>query len=329
MSSTIQRFNNYGERLRAVWYPERYHGWGRTRNYFEGWYYKLVDPTERYALAFIPGISYDAAGGAHAFIQVLEGKALRTHYLEFSAAEFRPASDAFALDLGGNHFSGSEIRLDLEHFSGALRFSDLHPWTRQLGAPGIMGWYGFVPFMECYHDVISMHHRLSGALRIHGREVDFTGGIGYLEKDWGRSFPSSWVWLQTNHFDHDSPVSVMASVARIPWLGGHFVGFICGFWFEDKLYRFATYTGAKFDLQLNEDHFTLEFRTRSLRLKLRARVSAGGTLISPTPSGMHGKINESMQAEVAVEFYRRGQLVFAGTGRNAGLEVSAKAASEL
>lgn len=326
---TVFAIEQLRHRLRAVWHPERYHGWGRTRNYFEGWYYKLVDPTEQYALAFIPGISYDARGEGHAFVQVLEGKALRTHYIDFPTAQFRPAADRFDVRVGESRFHAAGLDLALPGFSGTLSFDKRHPWTRQLGAPGIMGWYGFVPFMECYHDVISLHHRLRGTLRIHGTEVDFTGGIGYLEKDWGRRFPSSWVWLQTNHFDHAEPISVMASVARIPWLGQHFIGHIVGFWFGGELHRFATYTGSKFDLNLDTDRFTLTFRSGRKRLVLRARVAAGGTLVSPNQEGMHGKINESMQSEVAVAFYVNDELRFSGTGRNAGLEVSAEAAREL
>ena len=35
------------------------------------------------------------------------------------------------------------------------------------------------------------------------------------------------------------------SVARIPWMGGSFVGFIAGVLVGEALYRFATYTGAR------------------------------------------------------------------------------------
>ncbi|MCK7537696.1 MAG: tocopherol cyclase family protein [Marinilabiliales bacterium] len=30
--------------------------------------------------------------------------------------------------------------------------------------------------------------------------ADFSGGRGYIEKDWGHSFPSAYVWMQSNHF---------------------------------------------------------------------------------------------------------------------------------
>ena len=29
-------------------------------------------------------------------------------------------------------------------------------------SPGIMGWYSFVPFMECKHGIVSINHDLTG-----------------------------------------------------------------------------------------------------------------------------------------------------------------------
>ena len=41
----------------------------------------------------------------------------------------------------------------------------------------------------------------SGSLEINGAEISFEGGKGYIEKDWGRSMPSDWIWIQSNHFE--------------------------------------------------------------------------------------------------------------------------------
>lgn len=56
-------------------------------------------------------------------------------------------------------------------------------------SPGIMGWYAWVPTMECYHGVVSLDHAISGKLMIEDQAHDFNGGRGYIEKDWGKSFP--------------------------------------------------------------------------------------------------------------------------------------------
>ena len=316
-------------RWQALWNPEQYHGWGRSRNYFEGWYFKLIDPSEQYALAVIPGISMDEAGRQEAFIQVLDGKQCKAAFHAFPGEAFIPTEGKFEVQLGDSYFSGNRLSLQLPGLEGQLHFSSQHPWPSRLGAPGIMGWYSFMPFMECYHGVVSVFHQLSGQLRVEGKLVDFTGGIGYMEKDWGRSFPSSWIWMQSNHFDHPEPVSVMVSVARIPWLGSHFVGFIAGFLWEGKIYRMATYTGARLQAAVVDGHPTVILTDSRYRLEVTGMRAEGADLISPISGRMTGKVNESLLSQLSLSFYEGNRLLFAGVGRNAGLELAGNVQEEL
>ena len=313
---------NLIQRWRALWQPDMYHGWGRTRRYFEGWYFKMVAPEGRAAVAAIPGISMSEEGEQHAFIQLLDGQAPKAYYYDFPAEDFQPSERTFALQLGANHFSPSRIALDLPNLKGELSLHQPHPWPKMLGAPGIMGWYSFVPFMECYHGVVSLHHRLEGQLTLNGKEIDFTGGIGYIEKDWGVSFPSSWIWMQSNHFGLDEPTCLMVSVARIPWLRSHFVGFIAGFQFRGRLYRYATYTGAKLQVKLQDNEVVVTLTNRNDRLEVRGIPGQGGNLVSPISGAMTGKVNESLQGVLQVRFWERDQLIFEGAGTHAGLEVA-------
>ena len=185
-----------------------------------------------------------------------------------------------------------------------------------------MGWYSFVPFMQCYHGVVSLHHQLKGSLDFENRKIDFNGGIGYGEKDWGRSFPSAWIWMQSNHFDSDSPICLMASVANIPWLTSSFVGYIVGFLHEGTLHRFATYTGAKMSAKQEGESVRVIFSDKKKKLEILATPAAGTDLISPLSGEMTGKVNESLQATLEVSFVENGQEKFRGTGRNAGLELA-------
>jgi len=286
---------NYKNRLRAVLNPNMYHGWGKTKNYFEGWYFKFVDPTENYAFAV---------------------------YHNFSADTFIPATNTFHLQLADNQFSEKNIRLNLPDLKGELSFQNTTQWPKMLGAPGVMGWYSFVPFMECYHGVVSLFHRLKGSMEINGNLVDFTNGIGYIEKDWGQSFPSSWIWMQTNHFTYKTPVSLMVSVARIPWLTTSFIGYLVGFYFEGNLYKFATYTGAQRKTSIEGNKVTLSFKDRQYRLELIAHQVEGTNLVSPVSGEMAGKVNESLEAEIEVQFYRNDKLIFEDKGRNMGMEIA-------
>ncbi len=316
-------FSNFLLRRRAVWRPDMYHGWGRSRSYFEGWYLKMVDPTGRHALALIPGISMDKNGAAHSFIQVMDGSAGRAFYHRFPVESFEPSAEKFELRIGENFFSDEKISLNLPNLTGEVRFLDLTRWPKMVGAPGIMGWFGFMPFMQCYHGVVSMNHRLEGSLLFDNQRIVFSdGGKGYIEKDWGSSFPRGYVWMQTNHFDGCERASLMASVAHIPWLGSYFIGFICGFWLDGKLYRFATYNGTKMHLRLSGDRAFLVFKNRKTELRIDARQAEGVPLVAPISGEMTGKINESLRAEIHVELLENGRRVFEKTGRHAGMELA-------
>lgn len=139
-----------------------------------------------------------------------------------------------------------------------------------------MGWYAWMPFLECYHGVVSFDHGLAGTLERDGEPVPFDGGRGYLEKDWGRAFPAGYVWMQTNHFAQPG-TCLTASVALIPWLRGEFRGFIVGVRHQGELHQFATHTGARTtSLDIDDDQ---------VRWSLRSRRGATLDLVAERRSG--------------------------------------------
>lgn len=107
------------------------------------------------------------------------------------------------------------------------------------------------------------------------------GGRGYIEKDWGRGFPSAYVWTQSNHFDRPG-VCLTASVARIPWLGTSFRGFLAGLLLAGTLHRFTTYTGARVErCEVTETHARVVFADRQVRLSVDAERGEGALLRAP------------------------------------------------
>ncbi|MFN2242715.1 MAG: tocopherol cyclase family protein, partial [Anaerolineae bacterium] len=141
---------------------------------------------------------------------------------------------------------------------------------------------------------------------------------------WGKSFPSAWIWFQTNHFEQPG-TSVTASMAIIPWVRRSFPGFIVGLWHGGVLYRFATYTGARIQhLVISDEQVDWVLRDRRYRLEMRALRSTGGLLHAPTPVNMGRRIAETLGAQVDLTLYKLDgdapQLLLRGTGHHAGLE---------
>ena len=221
---------------------------------------------------------------------------------------------------------------------GLVAFDDLKPWPVNLLSPGIMGWYAWVPWMECYHGVPSLDHGIAGTLRTPNGNVGFDGGRGYIEKDWGASFPDGWVWLQTNHFEEPG-ICLTGSIATIPWgVGGTgrgsparkspfrttFRGFIVGLLLRDTLIRFTTYTGAVTErLALSPNHVTWVLRDDLYRLVIQAERTDGGNLRGPSNRDMGRPVLETLRSAVEVHLTTLNpqRTVYWGRGRNAGLEV--------
>jgi len=312
--------------LSNILHPNRYHGFIAQAPFFEGWYYKLVSADEQLRFAIIPGV-YLAKNpqDSHCFVQVFNSKADQVRFHRYPYNDFKPSPDSFEILLGPNYFSADQIELaiddDLGKLSGALKFESLSPWPVRFFSPGAMGWFAWVPFMECYHGVVSMDHQIQGSLILDGEDLDFSNGQGYIEKDWGKHFPSAWIWGQSNHFGRKG-TSLMVSVAVIPWLGWSFAGFIVGFLFEGTIHRFATYNRSKieaFKLEDKDVHLVLE--NASHRLRIKATREKGGLLQAPTEISMDRRILETLDARFEVQFEtRNGDLLFQGAGQHGGLE---------
>lgn len=312
------------KKLNAFFNPEQFQGWGKKKNYFEGWYFKLISADEKNAFAFIPGIAMDENGNQHSFIQVLDGKKQTSAYHKFPVSDFIPEAKKFDIAVGNNHFSEQQLQLDLPEIKGTLNFSGNVPWPKPWYSPGIMGPFAFVPFMECYHGIVSMDHIISGVLEIDGDKIDFTNGRGYIEKDWGRSFPSAYFWMQSNHFS-EAGISLKCSVAKIPWVRNSFVGFIAGVWIKDRLIRFTTYNQSKLRKSFaNEKEVEIVLENKNYLLEILATRDNVTELASPINGFMNGRIEESMTASIAVMLTdkKNNIVLLSDTGKNAGLEVA-------
>ena len=312
--------------LTKVWHPALYQDGPKRRGYFEGWYFKAADAPGARTVAIIPGLSIEPAGRRHGFVQVMQNDG-KSHWFDLPWESFSSATDRFEIRVGGCRFTEREIVLDLDdgdsRVRGTLALGEPKPWPVRPLSPGIMGPFRFAPFMECYHGVLSLDHTVEGTVEIDGDRVVFDGGRGYTEKDWGRSFPSSWVWVQSNGFER-SGVSLTASIARIPWLGSSFVGSIVGLLLDGRLYRFATYTGAHL-LSLTHSPGAVAFalQDRRFRIEVSASGAVPGVLRSPVLGRMVGEVEESLNGTVCVRLTERasGHEVFVGTGRSSGIEL--------
>lgn len=283
---------------------------GYKKKFFQGWYFKQSDNNSE-SISFIPGYAVNTGGLKTAFIQVLT--AGRSYYNEYAIGELSARRDKLEVKIGGSVFSEEGIKLDISggaRIKGELAFSPFNPPAKSFFCPNIMGPFDFLPKLECRHYIYSLHHEVNGVITAGAGEYVFNGGRGYCEGDRGVSFPTGYIWLQSNLFGGpDFCVSV--SIADVPYLGMNICGVAAIFKFKGKEYRFATYNGAKITLLEDRgDTINILLTRGGDSLEACLSLPLGYDLKSPHEGRMKNTIKETLGASLNLKVKSGGKTVF-------------------
>jgi hypothetical protein len=116
----------------------------------------------------------------------------------------------------------------------------------------------------------------------------------------------------------------MFSIARIPWLGKSFTGFLSFLKSEEGFYKFATYNRSKLkQIKFKGDTLEVSLENSKYMLDFIARYAKGGILKAPKNGLMQRKIEESITAEVTLHLYNsQNQAIFLGSSKLVGMEIA-------
>jgi len=277
-------------------------------------------------MSIIPGISLTKNGEKqHAFIQIIDGRTAETFYYTYPIEDFSFSKKKFAIRIQNNYFSEDSIVINIQNDStsitGKVLMTNQVKLTKDNKKLNIMGWYKSAPFMQCYHGVVSLNHNLSGELIMNNTIYNFDKGLGYIEKDWGKSMPSAWIWIQSNSFSSPK-TSFMLSVANVPWMGSSFPGFL-GFFLHDSIVTsFGTYSRTKLKLEsYNSDTIKITISDKEFIYYLETYRNKAGILKAPVKGGMDRRIAESIDAQLKLTVTdKKGNVIFEDITSTAGLE---------
>lgn len=184
-----------------------------------------------------------------------------------------------------------------------------------------MGPFSYVPFMECNHAILCMRNSISGSIHLNDDIYNFNHGIGYIEKDWGCSFPKSYVWCQGNNFAH-SDASFLLSIADIPFMSMNFKGLICVLIIGQKEYRFASYNRSRITkYEITEKGINIQLQRKSYTLSITSYYEVGHVLSAPVEGKMDKNIYESISASINVTLKENSTILFSDTSTCCGLEI--------
>lgn len=291
-----------------------FRGANRAGPYFEGWYLKHQTPQGQ-TLALIPAFHIDDGGRRTASLQVISNDS--AWWLEYPDAQLQFSRQPFQVQIGHSCFSSQGIALHIEQNGLSLR-GTLHYGPFAVLRSDIMGPFRLFAGMQCSHGVISMGHSLSGTLELNGECLDFTDGIGYIETDRGRSFPSAYLWTQCV-WDGPEQGSLMLAIATIPLPIGGFTGCICSVFCRGREYRLATYQGVRIETWSSSGAV---IRQGKYRLEVELLNERRQALHAPVEGRMERTVHESLCAKVRYCFWCGKNLLFQHTDENASFEYS-------
>ena len=226
-----------------------------------------------------------------------------------------------------NSFSKEGIHIDIEdeaqhlNIKGNIQYSNNKNIDTSFMNPNIMGPFSYIPFMECNHAILSMQNKADGSIEINNVIMNFEDDMGYIEKDWGCSFPKTYIWCQGNNFQKTN-ASFMLSIANVPFKMFNFRGMICVLIIDDKEYKFTTYNNSKIvEYDVNEKSVNITLKKDDYYLNIKSLFDNGQRLSAPVRGKMEKDIFESINSKITVTLKKDNDTIFSDTSSNCGLEI--------
>lgn len=293
-----------------------------STNYFEGYYFKNI--SKDFGISFIPGINI-VGNKKEVFIQIVTNN--ESWYINYDINDFEYNNDPLWIRIGNNYFSENRIHLDIKdreldlNLFGELKYSKGISLKRKILSPNIMGIFSYLPFMECNHAILKMKNRVNGFINLNDKKIEFIDGTGYIEKDFGCSFPKRYIWGEGNCFK-DNSSSFMFSIADIPFKIFSFEGLICSLIVNDREYRFATYNGSRIKrIEFVDNRLKIILKKRKYILEIECDNNNSLMLKAPVNGNMEKEILESIDSIIKVTLKKKNKVIFSDISTNCGLEI--------
>ena len=294
-----------------------------TKVCFEDWYLRIVDAQGEKTLCCtvrLNKIGTNMQGSLKGTLNIADEEK------QFEVTVTDASADSKSLKFGQNVLNNERVVLDLQKVSpainGCLELNQVIDLNQSFLQPGAMGFYKYLPFMEFYQEVIVLNGVTTGVLQIDGKEVDFTGGNCYLQRQWGSKFPNIWLWAQCTNFDQPNDLTIMIGVARLKVLFNYYTAFVIPVYYNDQLEVFSNYNGgqiAKLYRYKGYVHLIVTQKNKVLDVKIYGRDEL--ECVSSKESHGIRDVYECDQVKIEVKISEQGNILWEGTSLGAHIEM--------
>lgn len=262
--------------------------------YFEGYYFKFINKQKEIVI-LIAGISISKSE-KYSFIQVASNYSEKVSLFKFPLSELAAAEDHFEFRIGKNLFSQNRISFDLGDINGEITLTNNVNWKRSFLNPNIMGFLSFIPRVECKHDVITINTEVQGEINLPEHNVQFDKGDGYIEKNWGSSFPKKYMWLHANQFKNKE-LSLQFAIAKPKWFFLRPQVYI-GYVMNGKIIHFATHRLCLVKIQDHKSHTLVKIQKLRRTILIKIKNESPVSLIGPKKGGLNNSIHEYLKSDI-------------------------------
>lgn len=312
----------------SLFNPEFYRG-QLKRNFFEGWYYKIVDKKNEHSIVFIPGyLKEKAALNNHSFMQVLIGKTAKTHYLRFGIDSFHLNHESYEITIDKNRFSLRDAYLNYYdqqlHIIGHLSFYDLVSLPKRKLLPVSIGELSLLPLLDSHTQVLCLNGKVDGKVYISNEEVDFSNGKIYIGKLWGKHFPSPYLWLQGNSFEaaETAFACTLATYRKFRMTKTKLFATVVH---ENNYYEFSIRNRTQYFIKQDQNQLMLTLKNEDYQLQVSCALDDETFIICHRP---HKNILESgaqtnIVVPIRIELYDllKERIIFSGLSQMGGIEL--------
>jgi tocopherol cyclase len=328
-----------------------YHWNGWDRDFFEGWYFRVTLPKIRASFAFMYSIEDPSATNSHSgsAVQIL---GIDEQYLRSSL----PDLDKFwaaTTTLGLGHWGETNLAicpqlLSVAEFNthitqgyqvtatlhqGALpahncrwcyHIVPIYGWGQPQQLPqATAGWLSYLPIFEPGWQILMAHGLATGWIEWQGKRYEFSHAPAYSEKNWGRSFPEKWFWLNCNSFSETVGLAVTAGGGRrkVLWMTEEVA--MVGIHYRDRFYEFVPWN-SRIEWQIQPwGEWRIWATNPDFQVELIGTTDLAGTMVgTPTAEGLVMCCRDTLKGLLSIDLRtRQGEQIAIATSNVAGLEV--------
>lgn len=269
--------------------------------YFEGFYFKLITE-DQLMLILIAGISISKSS-EYAFIQVISNKHKKNKIFKFpiEVVSNRKGNDGFLI--ANNQFNSKNIQVNLEDLMIDITLKRKVEWKRSLVNPNIMGFLSFIPMVQCKHDILIIDSEIEGVLKTKNNVFRFKKGKGYIEKNWGRSFPKNYLWIHANQFS-DKNTSLQFAIAKPKWFLFSPTVYI-GYLMFDKISHIGTHRLSLTSVHQSNNSILIKIIKPRKIIQITLKLKLPVQLLSPEEGEIKSLITEYLNSEVHLTIEKR------------------------